>query len=236
MRRGLGAIAIGLAVFVVALVPVTAAGAAGDPAVTISANCGGSTFCFSPATLTISDGDTVTWTNASGAEHFVGRCDPGSCDGASGGTGTDTTFTSADVPDGATYSHTFHGAGTYTYFCAIHGYATMHGVIVVQASAPPSTGTTVAPPSTSQSVTTASTPGASTPGAPTPHVAGGSVGGGSSPVSAAATPATTVDPRLAHTGHDIGGTLAVGVGALVLGLAAWGACTPRRGVVPRLRR
>jgi plastocyanin len=233
VRRGLAAAAIGLALSVIALVPVTTAGAAGDPPVTISAACTGSAFCFSPSTLTISDGDTVTWTNASGSEHFVGRCDPSSCDGVSGGTGTDTTFTSADVPDGASYAHTFHGAGTYTYFCAIHGYAAMHGVIVVRAASPPSTATTVAPPTTSQSVTTASLPGASLPGAST----GGSVGGGSSPISAAASvPATTFDPRLAHTGHDIGGTLAVGVGALVLGLAAWGACTPRRGAVPRLRR
>src|SRR4051794_15297467 len=106
MRRGAMGTAIGFAVLAIALVPITRAGAAGDPAVTISANCGGSAFCFSPSTLTISDGDTVTWTNSSGAEHFVGRCDPSSCDGASGGTGTDASFTSADVADGTSYSHT----------------------------------------------------------------------------------------------------------------------------------
>ena len=77
--------AIGLAGFTIALVPVTAAGAAGDPAVTISASCGGAEFCFTPSTLTIADGDTVTWTNTSGTDHFVGRCDPASCDGTSGG-------------------------------------------------------------------------------------------------------------------------------------------------------
>ena len=222
MHRGLVGIAIGLAGFGLALVP--AAAAAGDPAVTISANCGGSTFCFAPSTLTIADGDTVTWTNSSGTLHFVGRCDPGSCDGASGGTGTDPTFTSTQVADGATSSHTFHG--TYTYFCAIHGYAAMHGVIVVRAATPSSTATTVAPSTTSQSATTASTPGSTS----------GSIGS-STPLSvAASTPVSTLDPSLAHTGHDIGGTLAVGIGALVLGLAAWGACTPRRGVVPRLPR
>lgn len=236
VRRGSG-LAAGFAVFVIALVPMSPAGAAGDPAVTISANCGGSTFCFSPSTLTIADGDTVTWTNSSGTLHFVGRCDPASCDGASGGTGTDTTFTTAQVANGATYSHTFHGAGTYTYFCAIHGYATMHGVIVVGSSSPSSTATTIAPSTTSQSVTTGSTPGSTggTTGGPTIDSTGGTGAGGTAPVSLAATP-TTTDPRLAHTGHDVGGTLALGIGAVVLGLAAWGACTPRRGVVPRLRR
>jgi len=32
---------------------------------------------------------------------------------------------------GKTYSFTFAGAGTYVYYCAIHGYATMHGTITV---------------------------------------------------------------------------------------------------------
>ncbi len=222
MRRGLAGAAIGLAGFAIALVPVTAAGAAADPAVTISASCGGPTFCFTPSTLTITDGDTVTWTNSSGTDHFVGRCDPAGCDGASGGTGTGPSFGSSIIPDGSTFSHTFHGAGTYTYFCAIHGYAAMHGVIVVTA-APPSTtattATTAASSTTAHSATTASAPG-STPDS-----------------IAAGTPASSgADPALAHTGHDTGGLLAVGIAALVLGLAAWGGCTPRRGVLPRLRR
>jgi plastocyanin len=228
MRRGLAAVLIGLAGSVIALAPATGAGAAGDPAVTISSSCGGPAFCFTPSTLTISDGDTVTWTNSSGAEHFVGRCDPAGCNGAGGGTGTDATFTpadAADVPDGATYSHTFNGAGTYTYFCAIHGYAAMHGVIVVNGAAPSTTATTpasAAPSTTAQSATSAPTPG-SLPA--------------STPESVAATTrSSAVDPSLAATGHDTGGTLALGIGALVLGLAARGVCTPRRGVVSRLRR
>lgn len=221
MRRGLAGVAIGLAGFAIALVPVTAAGAAGDPAVTISASCGGPAFCFTPPTLTITDGDTVTWTNSSGTDHFVGRCDPASCDGASGGTGTGATFGSSTISDGSTFSHTFHGAGTYTYFCAIHGYAAMHGMIVVNAapSTTAATTTTAAPSTTAQSATPASIPG-------------------STPESVAATtPASSApDPQLAHTGHNTRGTLAVGIAALVLGLAAWGGCTPRRGVVSRLRR
>jgi plastocyanin len=227
MRRGLAGVLIGLAGLLIALAPLTTAGAAGDPAVTISSSCGGPAFCFTPSTLTISDGDTVTWTNSSGAEHFVGRCDPANCSGAGGGTGTDATFTpadAADVPDGTNFSHTFNGAGTYTYFCAIHGYAAMHGAIVVLAapSSTPTTPTTAAPSTTAQSAISAPAPG-SLP-ASTPESV------------AVTTPASAVDPSLASTGHNTGGTLAVGIGALVLGLAAWGVCTPRRGVVPRLRR
>jgi plastocyanin len=211
-------VAIGLTGFGISLMPATSAGAA-DAAVTIPADCGGPEFCFTPSTLTINDGDTVTWTNTSGVDHLVGRCVPASCDGAGGGSGTDHGFPLGNVPTGASFSHTFHGAGTYTYFCAIHGYAAMHGVIVVNAAPPPSTATTTVAPSTiAQPATTAAA-------------------SGSTPVSVAATtPASTTDPRLAHSGRATGGTLAVGLAALVLGLAAWGVSTPRRGVVSRLRR
>jgi plastocyanin len=214
--------AIGLAGCLTAFVPVSGAGAAADHAVTISAKCGGPAFCFTPATLTIHAGDTVTWTNRSGVDHVVGRCAPVECDGVSGGTGGAGVFASDLLADGATYSHTFGGTGTYTYYCAIHGYAGMHGVIVVNAAPPTSTATTIASSTTAQSVTTASPPGS----LPT---------GGSVPVSVAATTATSApDPGLASTGRNTGGTLALGIAVLVLGLAAWGVCTPRRGVLPRL--
>jgi plastocyanin len=217
VHRVLMGVAIGLTGFVISLMPVTSAGAAGDPVVSIPADCGGPAFCFSPSSLTITDGDTVTWTNASSADHLVGRCDPASCDGAGGGSGTDAGFTSGSVPMGASFSHTFHGAGTYTYFCAIHGYAAMHGVIIVNAAPPSSTATTVAP-TTAQPATTAAI-------------------SGSTPESVAATtPGSTAGPQLAHTGGATGGRVAVGLAALVLGLAAWGVSTPRRGVVSRLRR
>src|SRR4051812_29748187 len=109
VRRVLMGIAIALTGFVISLTPARSASAAGDPVVTIAANCGSAAFCFTPSTLTINDGDTVTWTNASGADHLVGRCDPASCDGAGGGSGTDAGFTSGSVPIGGSFSHTFHG-------------------------------------------------------------------------------------------------------------------------------
>jgi plastocyanin len=95
---------------------------------------GGVIFCFTPATETVHVGDTVNWTNSSGVAHTVTRCSPSQCDGVSGGTGTDTSFTSMNLDVGGLVTHTFTGAGTYVYYCMIHGYATMHGTIVVQAT------------------------------------------------------------------------------------------------------
>jgi len=213
MRRFVAATAVALAGATLALVPATAARAAappaGDPVVTISTGCGGPQFCFTPATLTITDGDTVTWSDESGTEHVVTRCDPADCIGASGGTGTDSWFSAGDVPANGSYSFTFHGAGTYAYFCAIHGYAAMHGEIVVTAATPASTATTAAPPTTGLGAgTTVGTTGvaATTSPGPAPTVAG--------------------QAQLAHTGGSTSRALAVAIAALALGFAA--AATRRR--------
>ena len=129
MRRLLAGASLGLAGFVIALTPMSGAGAA-DLTVAVPADCGGPEFCFRPSTLTIIDGEAVTWSNTSGADHIVARCDPTNCSGASGGSGSDAGFESGDLPTGATFSHTFHGAGSYAYYCPLHGYAAMHGAVV----------------------------------------------------------------------------------------------------------
>jgi plastocyanin len=102
--------------------------------VTVSANC--ASFCFVPANTTVSVGGTVTWVDKSGAAHNISRCTPANCDGASGGTGTDAKFTAAHlaIPADGTAKFTFAEPGTYVYFCAIHGYAIMHGTITVTAA------------------------------------------------------------------------------------------------------
>jgi plastocyanin len=204
-----------------ALVPAAGAEAA-TSVVTIHADCGGSSFCFTPSTLTITDGDTVTWSNLSGTSHTVYRCNPGLCAGEGGGTGTDSGFTSGSVATSGTYVHTFHGPGTYTYFCTIHGYAAMHGVIVVNAAPPPSTATTVP---------TTTAPSSAPTVAPSTTTAQAGITTG--PV-AATTPTSLPPEQLARTGSATGSALALGLGALVLGLAAWGVCTRKRGVLPRL--
>lgn len=129
-------------------------------------NCGGSSFCYTPATVTVPSGDTVTWTNQSGATHTVTRCTPAACSGTDGGTGTDPAFDHQNIANGASTSQAFTGAGTYNYYCTIHGFSTMHGTVTVQGQAGPTT--TVASPSTTTAAPTASTTPATTAPAATP--------------------------------------------------------------------
>lgn len=78
-------------------------------------------FAFTPATLTISAGDTVTWTNGDQVVHTA--------------TSTSGAFDSGDLAPGASFSLTFTTPGTYDYLCTPH--PTMTGKIVVVAAAEP---------------------------------------------------------------------------------------------------
>ena len=78
-------------------------------------------FAFAPATLTITAGDTVTWTNEDQIEHTA--------------TSTTGAFDSGLLGQGASYSFTFTTPGTYAYLCTPH--PSMTGQIVVQAAAAP---------------------------------------------------------------------------------------------------
>lgn len=95
---------------------------------------GGGTGCFAPKLVTVVKGQKVLWTNTTPFHHTVTRCKvaAGACP-VSGGTGTDLRFkTSPKInAPGGTFSFTFNGSGTYVYYCTIHGYAVMHGTVVV---------------------------------------------------------------------------------------------------------
>jgi plastocyanin len=97
---------------------------------------GGSEFCFSPESVTVAVGGTVTWTNQTGVGHTISSCTTSACPGAPANTGSNTFNKPMGAANGSTVSITFSGAGTYTYYCMIHGYAAMHGKIIV-GSAPP---------------------------------------------------------------------------------------------------
>jgi amicyanin len=75
-------------------------------------------FAFAPATLTITVGDTVTWTNEDAVEHTA--------------TSTGGAFDSGLLAQGESFSFTFTAAGTYDYLCTPH--PTMTGRIVVLAA------------------------------------------------------------------------------------------------------
>jgi plastocyanin len=79
---------------------------------------------FSPATLTVAAGTTVTWENGDGVGHTV-----------TSATGSADTYDMALAS--GTVSHQFATAGTYNYYCKIHGIngtppTGMHGTITVQ--------------------------------------------------------------------------------------------------------
>ncbi len=79
---------------------------------------------FSPATLSVAVGTTVTWMHMGSAKHTV----------------TSASFDSGILSAGATFSYTFLSPGTYAYRCDLH--SGMTGTIVVTGTG---TGTTPSP-------------------------------------------------------------------------------------------
>jgi plastocyanin len=73
-------------------------------------------FAFSPASLTVKKGESVTWTNEDSAPHQI-VSDNGKFQGPS-------------FSKGQTYSFAFNDAGTFPYHCSIH--PMMKATIIVQ--------------------------------------------------------------------------------------------------------
>jgi plastocyanin len=73
-------------------------------------------FAFSPKSVTVKAGTTVTWTNNDDATHTVKS--------------TDGAFTEQRLPSGGSASVTFAKPGTFSYVCGIHPFMT--GTVVVQ--------------------------------------------------------------------------------------------------------
>jgi LPXTG-motif cell wall-anchored protein len=90
----------------------TAARAAASGTVTIA------DFQFTPSSISIDQGDTVTWKNNGPTAHSA--------------TAPDGSFDTGIFPAGESRSHTFSEAGTFSYICTPH--PNMHGTIVVRAS------------------------------------------------------------------------------------------------------
>ena len=72
-------------------------------------------FAFAPATLTVSEGQTITWTNNDSVSHTV--------------TSDSGLWDSKPLQPGATFGRTFDQPGTYTYHCSIHPF--MQAQVVV---------------------------------------------------------------------------------------------------------
>jgi plastocyanin len=71
---------------------------------------------FTPMTLTVSVGTTVTWKFEDSTPHTVAA--------------DDKSFLSSPMSKGQTYTHTFNAAGAVKYHCSIHPFMT--GSIVVK--------------------------------------------------------------------------------------------------------
>lgn len=99
-------------------------------------------FAFSPATITIHAGDTVTWTNTGKQPHTA--------------TATNNSWDTGVLRPGQSGSHTFSTPGTYSYYCIVHPY--MKGTVVVLAAATTTTTTT----HTNTTTTTSTTPTSTT--------------------------------------------------------------------------
>jgi plastocyanin len=70
---------------------------------------------FDPASITITTGDTVEWTNRMSVPHTV--------------TADDGGFDSGNIQENQTFSHAFCASGTVNYHCKIHRF--MRGSIAV---------------------------------------------------------------------------------------------------------
>jgi len=85
-------------------------------------------FAFSPSTLSIKPGTTVTWTNKDSVPHDVT---------STNGPGVNATptslYTSGTMSTGQTFTFTYAKKGTYFYECKIHAAEpSMHAKVVVK--------------------------------------------------------------------------------------------------------
>lgn len=116
-------ILIGLAATGLILLQASAVLAAGA-SVTIN------NYTFTPRSIAVTPGSTVTWTNRQADDNHTVTADKGSFD------------TGVIAKNGGSATLTFATAGTFAYHCKIH--PSMHGTVVVSANAqqPPATDTT----------------------------------------------------------------------------------------------
>ena len=101
--------------------PAASAPAAGGGGCTTSSEAGGvsagiENFTFTPAEVTASVGETITWTNADSAAHTV-TLDDGACD-------------TGNIAQNASAGLVFDAAGSYPFHCKIH--PNMTGTITIQ--------------------------------------------------------------------------------------------------------
>jgi plastocyanin len=96
--------------------PAPGAGAAAPDAPVATDTVAIQNFAYSPATVTVKVGTTVTWTNQDQDQHTVTAMNNG-------------PFHSAPLDTGQTYRYTFTKAGHFDYLCTIHPFMTATVVV-----------------------------------------------------------------------------------------------------------
>ncbi len=142
-------------------------------------------FAFSPATLTVSVGTTVTWTNSDAVAHTA--------------TSDSNAWNTPLIESGRSASVKFDQAGTFTYHCAVH--PDMMATIIVQAQSTPIPPTASSVPATATPVPATTVVPAPTlaPAAPTPIP----------PTSTLVAPTSTPVPLLTSTAQPPAGSVTV---------------------------
>jgi plastocyanin len=137
--------------------PVRAETPVAHAAATTGATISG--FAFHPGAIAVHVGDTISWSNQDSATHTA--------------TANDGSFDTGEIAHGASGSHTFTTAGTFSYHCSIH--PTMHGTVtVLAAAAAPSPSAAPAPSgSTTPPASGAAPPAAAAPSLPNTGVDAG---------------------------------------------------------------
>jgi plastocyanin len=167
-------------------------------------------FNFSPNSVTVNLGDSVTWTNRGAQPHSVSS-DPGDPAPFDSSPSCPTTISNCIQP-GGTFSFTFTASGTYAYHCKVH--PTMQATVKVNGSG----GTT-----TTSSTSTTSTTVAG--GTTTTTVAGSTTTTAASNVQGSTTQTTAA---LATTGSQASHLLKIALATTLAGLVVVAAARRRR--------
>ena len=172
-------------------------------------------FVFAPKTITIAAGTTVNWPNTGQAPH-TSTSDTGLWD-------------SGQKAAGESFSFTFREAGTFPYYCTLHGApggVGMAGTVIVTAAQAPAPAATRAPAPAAPTATTARAAPTTTtvradPAAPTATIARAAPAAQAPASTATSAPAAggsgATPPRLPRTGQSSVTILLLGIATLALG-------------------
>ena len=183
------------------LMAVSAVMLAAAPAEATSHSVTINQYAYGPGSLTVKQGDTVTWTNQDTAAHDVVV------------TSGPVSFRSPMLDKGESWSYTFTTPGAYSYICSVH--PDMRGSVTATAKAPAPT--TTAPshshsqaPAPAASQTNNGTGPVSSPSAapktikkPAATTTGSAAQATTQPATAAQQPTTTLNPLLLVAGVSI---------------------------------